>query len=179
MSNTRLHFLFFTIVVSGLIDVAHAQKYPIEIKYYDGRIMADLQNSGIDRKFFIETILPITKLNTKAEKVISDKNTIRIIKNIRYFSNECIVINTVDKMPYGLKWDIEIAGLGDAWSVPIETMLKWDSKSSIQFWTTWPDNQLNTTLTNWEDPFVTTSFQNAHIRFRNYLLHTNESKNQQ
>ena len=163
MSNTRLHTLFFLIAIPGLINFANAQKYPIQIKYYDGGIVADLQNSGINRKFSLETLLPITKLNTKAEKVISGENTIRTIKNIRYFNNECIVTNTVAKMPYGLKWDIEITGLGEAWSVPIETMLKWDSKASIQFWTTWPDNQLNTNLTNWEDPFVTTSFQNLDL----------------
>jgi hypothetical protein len=138
----------------------YAQNYPINLEYTEGKIKAVINAKGINRHFFLESLLPQTGTGAGTEIILNDGNTIKTSKSIRYFEKECIVVNTIAKTSYGLQWDIEIKGTGKPWTVPVQTILKWDANEAIQFWTAWPDNQTKQDITAWQDPFETAPLQN-------------------
>ncbi|MBL0356412.1 MAG: hypothetical protein IPP72_05745 [Chitinophagaceae bacterium] len=158
MKKTAVVMLFLAITF-----LSHAQNYPLSLEYKEGKIKAGLHSNGVHRYFSLESVLPQTTTDTSTELILNDGNTIITRKTVRYFENECTVANTIIKTVYGLQWDIEIIGNGKPWSVPIETILKWDTSKDIQFWTTWPDNQTKQEVTEWQDPFETAALQNLSL----------------
>jgi len=140
-----------------------AQNYPLTLEYKDGKIKGSISSSKSGRYFFLETTLPQTKSAGSAEIVFNNSERIITKQTIRYFDNECTVINTVTKKAYGLQWDIEIKGNGNPWTAPVETVLQWDKNDAIQFWTTWPNNQIQSGAPEWQDPFETSPLQNLSL----------------
>ena len=139
------------LLILSITYLCNAQNYPLSLEYKDGKIKAGINKNGLSRYFFLESLLPQTTA-ASTEILLNDGNTIKTIKSILYFENECNVTNTITKTTYGLQWDIEIKGNGKPWSVPIETVLNWDKHEAIQFWTTWPDNQIKQEAAEWQDP---------------------------
>lgn len=163
VSVTQLFKLPILLGFLHISIIGIAQHYPLQLAYKDGRIKSTIHGDGISKCFFLETILPQTKATNNSEILFHDSNRIALKKVIRYFDNECTVINNVTKKPYGLQWDIEIKGNGKPWTVPVETVLQWDRNDSIQFWTTWPHNQVRTDIHEWQDPFETSPLQNLSL----------------
>ncbi len=160
MQKINLVQLFLSITFLFFSIDSYAQNYPLSLEYKEGKIKASIQTNGVNSYFFLESLLPQTTTEANTELILNDGNTIKTSKPVRYFENECTVINTITKTLYGLQWDMEIKGKGKPWSVPIETILKWENNEAIQFWTTWPDNQTKQDITEWQDPFETVPLQN-------------------
>ena len=160
MQKISLLKLFLSITLLFLLISTYAQNYPLSLEYKEDKIKAGIQSNGLSRYFFLESLLPQTTTDTNTEILLNDGNTIKTSKSIHYFENECTVTNIFTKTLYGLQWDIEIKGKEKPWTVPIETILKWENHEAIQFWTTWPDNQTKQDAAEWQDPFVTAPVQN-------------------
>ena len=130
-----LLMLFYLLLLSTWVA---AQNAPLSLAFGEGKIKGSISSSNPGRYFFLETVLPQTKVIRTPQLLVNDSNSVITKQTIRYFDNECIVINSVTKKKFGLQWDIEIKGIGSPWTVPVETVLQWDKNDSIQFWTTWP-----------------------------------------
>jgi len=145
-------------------NVSVAQVKPIVLKQFGNDIQGYIDLKQGKRHFTLNVVLPETN-STKTEIVFSNENEIKTRKDIQYFENKCIVDNSVKKTAYGLEWEIEITGVDGTWSVPIETALVWDKPDSIDFWTTWPDNQTKGNVDTWQDPFLSAPLGNLHLTY--------------
>jgi hypothetical protein len=163
ISMNRLGVISLLFCLILLSASAAAQVYPLSLEYKDGKIKASIASNNSGRFFFLETVLPQTKMTANPEVVWSDSNRIITTQTIRYFEHVCTVINTVTKQPFGLQWDIEIRGNGNPWTVPVETVLQWDRNDSIQFWTSWPNNQVKPYEAEWQDPFETSPLRDLSL----------------
>ncbi len=158
----NISILFCLLLMSTLVA---AQNAPLSLEYREGKIKGSISSNNSGRYFFLETVMPQTKIIGTPQVLLNDSNSIITKQTIRYFDNECIVINSVTKKKFGLQWDIEIRGNGSPWTVPVETVLQWDKNDSTQFWTTWPNNQEKPFAPEWQDPFETSPLQNLSLLY--------------
>ena len=63
----------------------------------------------------------------------------------------------------GIRWEIEIRGEGEPWSVPIETHLRYPSGPGVKFWTAWADPDPSDK--NWRDPLTLMPFADRRLYY--------------
>jgi len=66
-----------------------------------------------------------------------------------------------------IRWEIEIIGQGNPWSVPIQTQMVWPKPNNAKFWTAWGAG----TKYSWSDPLVPQPFSNMELIYGG-LTHT-------
>ncbi len=143
---------------------AAAQNPPIRIEYRDGGVHAKLSKNGFSKSFLIATNLPQFGQRSFVVRPTIKENSIGTAQHVYYLGKECTIVNTVTELPDGLRWDVEIQGLGDEpWSLPIETQLAWEGGAPPQFWTTWADDQADPERSTWSDPFVAAPFRDLEM----------------
>lgn len=137
-----------------------AQDTPFTIEFKNEKLTVVIQQKDFSKTFSLETVLPQTNQPAIVKLLSADENSISSSKTFQYFNHSCTVTNTLVKTSFGLQWDIEIIGEGEPYTVPIETVMKWDNPKSMQFWTAWSGNPLKSETGKWSDPFVTAPLQN-------------------
>jgi len=153
------------IIVFFFPGFIHGQVPSIKLKFESGGVSASFSVSNQDRAFTLNANMPSTDGSEAAELISADSVRIVTKRKISYFDHQCVITSEVKKTDYGLLWDTYITGLDGDWSVPIETSLKWDDPKSLQFWTTWSDNHLNTKSDDWQDPFISAPFQDLKLAY--------------
>ncbi len=157
--NVILPFVFLVNATILLI----AQSNSLRLSFENNKIKSSFGDNAINRFFYLETTVPHTNEIVNAEVLVQNDSVIQTKKLVQYFDHSCTVINKVAKIKDGLQYDIIITGLDTNWSVPLETALHWDNPTQIQFWTTWPNNQLEPQNYNWQDPFLSAPMQNLNL----------------
>ena len=82
--------------------------------------------------------------------------------------NSCLVTDRFGPGNGSLRWEVEVAGLGEPWTTPVETWLVYPASAAAKFWTAWGDPRLAEILPsdksgNWRDPLVPVPFVNETI----------------
>jgi hypothetical protein len=114
---------------------------------------------------------------TRTDSLLSFQQTWRS----RSTGKSAHVTNRFSRGAGSVRWEVEIVGVGDPWSTPIETHLVYPDSLSAKFWTAWGDPRLGDIRTrpaaqqtslgilpsdatgNWSDPLVAVPFVNDTI----------------
>ena len=151
---TLLLLLFlFPVIVS-------CQVPPVKLKFEDGQVKVLFTSKSGEKYFILDAAIPSTTGGSGIELLSEDSTGIVTRKHVSYFEHACEITSSIKKTSYGLQWDIKITGKDSDWTAPIETSLQWNDPGSLQFWTTWSDNDLNPATDQWQDPFLSAPFQN-------------------
>jgi hypothetical protein len=86
----RLLFLFllYSVEING-------QASPLQIEFDSDHIKVCFNKPGINKQFILETIMPLTTDGAKTELLSFNAESFTTKKLIRYFDNECEIINIV------------------------------------------------------------------------------------
>lgn len=71
-------------------------------------------------------------------------------------ADRCLLIERFTPTRSSIRYELEIQGQGDPWSVPIITGLRWPATKAARFWTAWSDPEISGI--GWNDPLVVLPF---------------------
>ncbi|MGC8669391.1 MAG: NPCBM/NEW2 domain-containing protein [Chthonomonadales bacterium] len=99
------------------------------------------------------TVLENTRILGSCRCSTDGRTWVRFTKRVASVSSgaQCTVIDTFRAAPMGLRWEVDIRGIGRPWSTPIHTVLRWPNVRGAQFWTAWADPR-RASATGWSDP---------------------------
>jgi hypothetical protein len=121
-----------------------------------------LGNRKIQRPFYGRTLLVGCSIREEVDSLVLDDGGVRFKKTLSSSNSEdqCLLIERFLPAINSVRWEIEVAGLGQPWSTPIETHISWLNEVDARFWTTWGDSRPVTHVSDWNDPLVPTPFDN-------------------
>ena len=82
-----------------------------------------------------------------------------VTREVESNDHRCTLRQTFAPTDDGVRWSVEITGIGEPWSAPIEVTLRGVPKDS-RFWTTWADPN---SQRGWNDPLVTMPMRNLRL----------------
>jgi hypothetical protein len=138
--------------VLSAVSPCLGQEGPIELKLKGSELQARLRGMPKAAWAALDAQMPSTEEPIGREAISFDGKAAEIRKQLTYFGRRCEMRQRVAETSFGLVWDIEVRGEGDAWTVPLEVSLAWGQGEGLQFWTSWPDLQQSASEA-WEDPF--------------------------
>ena len=156
---------------------SHSSKYRIKAPDFsislteEGNINQIVLANGMSRNFngenkFENCIITTVSSETAAlQKIIFHKHVKDTVQN-----RECNITESFTPTSNSIRWEVKIEGLGEDWSTPIITALKYGSPDSALFWTTWgspeqtqPASKWEEQVTAWSNPYQSMPFRKMHL----------------
>jgi len=128
-----------------------------------------LGDREIERRLTGGTYLAGCEVRGKVGIRLLDDGGIEFRKTLvdRTQKKRCLLVERFQPRSDSIRWEIEIQGQGDPWSVPIETHLFWPNPVAARFWTAWGDSRPDAPedSTSWTDPLEPTRFQDFELSY--------------